>query len=141
MPTSSTRTSEVYDRALTVPAEREVVTRAREEREARFEALVRRIDVGVFRATVEGRLVEANPAIVRMLGYADERELLGVEMQHAFFIDRQDCDRLRTQLARGPVERAAMRWKRLDGSCIDVRLSLQTTTDVNTGLTWCDGLV
>ena len=117
------------------------MTRAREEREDRFEALVRRIDVGVFRATAEGRLVEANPAMVRMLGYADEHELLGVEMHHAFLIDRQDCDRLRVQLARGPVERAAMRWKRLDGSCIDVRLSLQTTTDENTRLTWCDGLV
>jgi PAS domain S-box-containing protein len=54
-------------------------TRAEEERiaaetraavlESRLLSLFNRLDVGIFRATLDGRLVDANPALLRLLGF------------------------------------------------------------------------
>ncbi len=41
-----------------------------------FEALVANTPMGVFTATPKGRFLSANPAMVRLLGYASENELL-----------------------------------------------------------------
>ena len=38
--------------------------------EVRLESLLNRVNVGVFRATAEGRLLESNPALLRLLGVA-----------------------------------------------------------------------
>src|SRR5262249_37435675 len=37
--------------------------------ESRLQTLFNRLDVGVFRATLDGRLVDANPALLRLLGF------------------------------------------------------------------------
>lgn len=42
----------------------------------RYEALVQRSLAGVFRTTLDGRLLEANDALARILGYRDRDELL-----------------------------------------------------------------
>jgi len=59
-------------------------TRADEERiaaesraaalESRLQTLFNRLDVGIFRATLDGRLVDANPALLRLLGFTTLEE-------------------------------------------------------------------
>jgi PAS domain S-box-containing protein len=43
--------------------------------EARYKALVEQLPVGVYRTTPDGRFVEANPALARMLGFKKPRDL------------------------------------------------------------------
>jgi len=131
-----------FEREITIVPERadETLTRALEESEDRFRRLVHRVGVGVFRASLGGRFVEVNPALGRMLGYAHEEELYELTMARDVFADPGECERLRARLARGPVERVSTRWKRSDGTCLTVRLSLRTMLDAD-GAALVDGIV
>lgn len=49
------------------------------EKEMRFTELFETLQEGVYFSTPEGRLLDANPALVSMLGYGEKRELLAAE--------------------------------------------------------------
>jgi two-component system NtrC family sensor kinase len=49
------------------------------EKELRFTELFETLQEGVYFSTPEGELLDANPALVSMLGYSEKRELLAVE--------------------------------------------------------------
>ncbi len=49
------------------------------EKELRFTELFETLQEGVYFSTPEGQLLDANPALVGMLGYDEKRELLAVE--------------------------------------------------------------
>jgi PAS domain S-box-containing protein len=49
------------------------------EKELRFTELFETLQEGVYFSTPEGHLLDANPALVSMLGYAEKRDLLNVE--------------------------------------------------------------
>ncbi len=49
------------------------------EKELRFTELFETLQEGVYFSTPEGRLLDANPALVSMLGYVEKRELLAAE--------------------------------------------------------------
>ena len=55
---------------------------AQRRSEARFRSFVENAPYGILRTTPEGRIVQANPALVEMLGYASEQEMLGLNMGH-----------------------------------------------------------
>ncbi|MBI2957137.1 MAG: PAS domain S-box protein, partial [Acidobacteria bacterium] len=52
--------------------------------EAKYRTLVENVYDGVFRTTPEGRLLTANPALVRMLGYESEAELLQADVRELY---------------------------------------------------------
>src|SRR5208282_2113346 len=49
------------------------------EKELRFTELFETLQEGVYFSTPEGRLLDANPALVNMLGYVEKRDILAVE--------------------------------------------------------------
>jgi len=49
------------------------------EKELRFTELFETLQEGVYFSTPEGKLLDANPALVSMLGYTEKRDLLSVE--------------------------------------------------------------
>jgi PAS domain S-box-containing protein len=49
------------------------------EKELRFTELFETLQEGVYFSTPEGRLLDANPALVSMLGYTEKRDLLAAE--------------------------------------------------------------
>lgn len=49
------------------------------EKELRFTELFETLQEGVYFSTPEGQLLDANPALVNMLGYEEKKELLAVE--------------------------------------------------------------
>lgn len=51
------------------------------EKERRFTELFETLQEGVYFSTPEGKLLDANPALVRLLGYDDKNELLALEPQ------------------------------------------------------------
>ncbi|MGA9364954.1 MAG: PAS domain S-box protein [Bacteroidota bacterium] len=55
--------------------------------EAKFRSLFENVPDGVYQSTPDGRLLTANPALVRMLGYDSEPELLGVDITHDLYAD------------------------------------------------------
>ncbi len=67
------------------------ITRQRES-EARFTELFETLQEGIYFTTPEGIILDANPALVRMLGYDSKEELLRVNAMefHATPIDREN---------------------------------------------------
>lgn len=72
--------------------EREELSRAYADLKCQYEQLVSRNLAGVFRTTLEGRFLECNDAMARILGYADRAELMA---QPAVDIYANGNDRIR----------------------------------------------
>jgi PAS domain S-box-containing protein len=141
MPTSHQPPLSLYDRSVAIAAQGDELAHALAQSEERYQHLVQRVVVGVFRVSSDGRIVEANPAVLRMLGYAHESEIQALEIGRDVFVQAVEFERLRSRLDRGVVDRTSVRWKRKDGSCLTVRLSLRSVHDEHERLIYYDGFV
>ncbi len=56
--------------------ERKKIEDALYESEKRYRSIFEHATIGIFRSTLSGRFLSANPSLVRMLGYTSEREVL-----------------------------------------------------------------
>jgi diguanylate cyclase (GGDEF)-like protein/PAS domain S-box-containing protein len=93
------------------------------ESEARYRTLTERLNIGVFQSTIDGKFSLANPAVVRMAGYASRDELLQVPAQ-ALYADAADrtqiVDRLRTS---GSITDMEIRSRKREGTEYWISLS------------------
>jgi len=85
--------------------------------------LVHQSPFGIFRASPDGNFLSVNPALVEMLGYESEAELLGRNLDRDVFKEPAARARYLAQMndATGAVETQAV-WRRKDGEAITVRL-------------------
>ncbi len=85
--------------------------------------LVHQAPFGILRATPDGTFLSVNPALVEMLGYESEAELLGRNLDRDVFKEPAARARYLAQMndATGAVETQAV-WRRKDGEAITVRL-------------------
>ena len=87
-------------------------------------SLVEHAPYGICRSNLYGELLDANPALAEMLGYASADDLLGVRSFAALYADPeqyvQALERFQTRQAFTGIEAA---WKRKDGVHITVRLT------------------
>jgi two-component system cell cycle sensor histidine kinase/response regulator CckA len=92
--------------------------------EERYRELVENAIYGIYRETVQGRFLQVNPALVRMLGYESSNELMDLSALAAY---RYPNDRERLLLEEyrrtGRVIGVEVEWKRKDGLPLLVRLS------------------
>ena len=110
--------------------ERDALARALERSEARFQQLIHRAGYGIYRSTPGGRFLDVNPALVRMLGYSREEELLELDLATDVYAEAGERDRLRLRLTRGGiVDWVETRWKRRDATHINVRLCVWAVHD------------
>ena len=91
--------------------------------EINFRSLVTHAPYGICRCDFTGKLVDANPALLTMLGYSSAREILGTHLG-ALYQDTQRwfelADHLRTTV---PFNGLIVDWKRKDGTGMVVRVS------------------
>jgi diguanylate cyclase (GGDEF)-like protein/PAS domain S-box-containing protein len=94
--------------------------------EARYRALAGNLSYGICRCDLDGKFLEVNEALVKMLGYASKEELLGVNLASALIQDPLKRAQLLGQAdARGSVDPVEIAWKRKDGTTLKVRVSGQ----------------
>jgi two-component system, cell cycle sensor histidine kinase and response regulator CckA len=92
--------------------------------EARYRSLFKNAVFGIYRSTGEGRFLEVNPALVRMLGYGSETDLMAVDIGRDIYRDGADRERLVNNAAeRGRLDEVEVRWQRKDGTPLTVRLT------------------
>ena len=96
--------------------------RALRRSEERYRSLIQNAVYGIYRSTIGGRFAEVNPALVAMLGYSSEAELVEVGVENVY-VDPAERRRLIDQLQSNRIEGTETQWKRKDGSRITVRLS------------------
>ena len=85
------------------------------EKELRFTELFETLQEGVYFSTPEGRLLDANPALVSMLGYMEKRDLLAAEPA-ALNIDHGQPVLGRAIDDRGGVRTREIKLRRKDGT-------------------------
>jgi PAS domain S-box-containing protein len=95
--------------------------------EARFTELFETLQEGIYISTPQGAILDANPALVRMLGYASKEELLSRTVPE-IFVDRDERKSLKEKVEREPlVEGREITLLRKDGVSI---VCLNTTAAV-----------
>jgi len=97
--------------------------------EATYRALVQEAACGIFRSN-EYRLLFVNPALVRMLGYGSEAELLALNPVSRLYADPAGRERVLEQLrVHGYARSMELLLKRKDGSQVRVRINGSTVRD------------
>ena len=110
-PAEATRVE--LERAL---VEREEAERARAAVEARFLEMCDRSPVSIFRTTRNGRILYANEAGVRMLGYPSRAELLATPVLELYAHPAQRDEMLAQLEQKGSIANREMALRRRDGA-------------------------
>jgi diguanylate cyclase (GGDEF)-like protein/PAS domain S-box-containing protein len=116
-------------RALDEKALREERDRAQiglRHSEARYRALAGNLSYGICRCDLDGKFLEVNEAMVKMLGYASREELLGVNLASELIQNPVKRAQLLGQAGQqGTVDPVEIEWERKDGTSLKVRVSGQ----------------
>ncbi len=119
----------VLKRALNEKALRDENNRAHEAlrvSEARNRNLVENCAYGIFRAAFDGEFLDANPALLAMLGCGSFEELKSLNLSRDVFrFPEQFAQFVGECRTRGTVRNAETEWRRRDGGIIAVRLHLR----------------
>ena len=92
--------------------------------EERYRHLFENATYGIFQATPDGVLLDANPALVAMLGYSSREELLKLNLGLDVYEDPADRKSILGSYGpSGRVNGRELNWKRKDGKIIAVRTS------------------
>jgi PAS domain S-box-containing protein len=126
--------STMYDlilEALTYTEQRKrVEEEARQGIEANYRSLVERSPNGILRSTPDGRLFTVNPALVRMLGYDSETELLRVNLARDVYVDPVEREKTVKLYSNAHLVRVTEAvWKTKHGRQIKVRVNGQIMLD------------
>ncbi|HKT68010.1 MAG TPA: PAS domain S-box protein, partial [Terriglobales bacterium] len=89
--------------------------------EAQLRGFIENAPYGIFRCA-GNHFLSANPALVRMLGYGSEAELLKLNLADEVFYPRGNCPDLSASSQPGEFGPAEVSWKRREGTLILVRL-------------------
>jgi PAS domain S-box-containing protein len=103
-------------------SERKRSEAALQESEMRYRSLFESATYGIFRVTTHGKILDANPALVSILGYSSEQELRVLDDSKVFYLDPDDRNRLRGELLHDGTGERIVDWVRRDGGAIKVRL-------------------
>ena len=107
--------------------------------ENRLQNLLNQLNVGVFRLTSEGSLLEANRAFLCLLGLGSLPEAPVIQSLESYFQPEDYAELLKELKADGQIQEREVQLRQADGSVIWVRLS--TTLITIEGQTIVDGLM
>ncbi|MBF2046999.1 MAG: response regulator [Elainella sp. C42_A2020_010] len=125
--------------AIRLALERASIRRQLAGVEARLQTLTNRLEVGVYRLTSEGALIDANPAFLRLLGLSALTQVPANQSLATYFAP-PDYRLLLSQLQQnGSMRDREFQIRQANGNLIWVRLS-KTVTEVD-GIQVIDGLI
>jgi PAS domain S-box-containing protein len=113
---------EIADRKL---AEEALLCSEREHR-----SIFDNATMGIYRSTVDGKLVKANDAFANMLGYDSVDEVLGCDMRRdVYYYPEQREQLIAERFPFGSADGLEILWKKKDGSRIWVHLNAKSIAD------------
>jgi diguanylate cyclase (GGDEF)-like protein/PAS domain S-box-containing protein len=114
-------------RALAEKALRDQRDRAEKElrhSQARYRALAGNLSYGICRCSVDGKFLEVNEAMMKMLGYGSREELLALDLARDIIQDPNKRAQLLGQSGADTlVDPIEIEWKRKDHAILKIRLS------------------
>lgn len=123
-------------------SERKRAEAALRESEERFRSLYENSTIGMYRTTPEGRILMANPSLVRMLGYEDFNDLAQRDLGKNGFDDGFTRIDFLSQIEKnGQIIGQESAWKRRDGSTVFIRESSKAIRDASGKTIFFEGTV
>ena len=119
--------------------ERKRAEEALRQSEAEYRSLIQGAAYGIYRSTTEGKFLDVNPALVAMLGYDSEAELLAANLATEIYWDSAEhAHAIAQHLERW--DGLEVEWKRKDGTPITVRLSGRVVRDAQGAMAYFEGI-
>jgi PAS domain S-box-containing protein len=110
--------------------------------ESRYRSLVQSAVYGIYRSTADGQFLAVNPALISMLGYLSEEEMLALSIGHDVYLETIERDNFLAEfLSMRRWEGVEVKWRRKDGKSITVRLSGRLVTDGDGEPAYIEGIV
>jgi diguanylate cyclase (GGDEF)-like protein/PAS domain S-box-containing protein len=103
--------------------ERRQAERALLRSEGKYRNIFNFAPVGIYQSTTDGKMLTANPALARILGYDSPEDLLKVTMRDVYFRSQDRDDSVKEFLQTGFAGDYQLQWRKKDGSLIWVQLS------------------
>ncbi len=110
------------------------------ESEKRFQILLEHLPVGVYRTTPEGKIIEANQALAKMLGYKKHEELEDINVRDLYVRKEDRAEHLKELDARGTLF-AEFKLRRKDGKTIWGRDYPLAVLGPGGGIEYYDGIL
>jgi two-component system cell cycle sensor histidine kinase/response regulator CckA len=122
--------------------ERKSMEDAHRRSEASFRSFVENAPYGILKTTPEGKIVQANPALVQMLGYASEQEVLGLNMGADVYRNPGERDEATMWSRRqDSVQGVEVEWKDKNGKPFMIRCAAHVVRDHNGKVEFLEGIV
>ncbi len=85
---------------------------------------------GIARTSADGKFIKVNPALVKMLGYESEEELMSLDITTQIYLNPSDQANLHSQLIeKKSIKNYELVLKKKDGSLINVKLDKRIVED------------
>ena len=101
--------------------------------EQRYRSLFNSAQLGIYRATPEGRFLAVNPTLVQMLGHDSATELMAVDIATLYKDTALGKRFVAEWLERQEIQSTEVVWVRKDGSEVALQLSGRLVADEQTG--------
>ncbi len=110
--------------------------------EARYRSIFENAVVGIYQSTPQGRILAANPALARMLGYDSVEELLQVDIERDLYVDVSERRKNMEILHRtGRLDGVEFELRRRDGGRVFVQEYARAVTDPEGNVLYYEGLL
>jgi diguanylate cyclase (GGDEF)-like protein/PAS domain S-box-containing protein len=132
--------SNLLHKALRYATERTHTLLALQASETRYRELYENVVAGVFQTTPDGKFMAANPALVRLLGYASEDELLELSIAQDLYMYPEERGNWQLSMATaGEIRNAELVLKRKDGRRIVVLENSRAVRDEQGQIMYYEG--
>ena len=132
--------STLLAKALRYATERTHTLLALKASESRYRELYENVVAGVFQTTPDGKFMAANPALVRLLGYASEDELLELSIGEDLYVHADDrANWLHNMASAGEIRNAELVLRRKDGRKIVVLENSRAVRDEHARILYYEG--
>jgi diguanylate cyclase (GGDEF)-like protein/PAS domain S-box-containing protein len=107
--------------------------------EVRYRNLFDRIPVALYRTTPQGEILDANPALVEMLGYPDRETLLGMNVRALYAKPEERIEESSLLERDGLVRGVHLQLRHYDGHAIWARDTARSVCDPGGGVLYYEG--
>ena len=110
--------------------------------EKKFRDMFESAPVGIYQSSLRGTLLSVNQALVEMLGYTSQEEVLQLDLARDVYKRASDRSRFIEELdEHGHIGQMELEWKRKDGSEVWVHINAHTIRGIDGAVQYFEGFV
>jgi PAS domain S-box-containing protein len=111
------------------------------ESEMRFRGLYENSTIGIYRTSIDGNILMANPTLIKILGYDSFDDISKVESKDTYLLPETRNTFVQQLLLTGRINGFESMWKKKDGSIIYIRESARLVRDENERPIYLEGSI